>query len=494
MARKYSIGIDLGTTNTVLAWTPLEGDKPDVRVLPLPQAVAMSQMESLPSLPSFLYLATDSEVESRLLAVPDTPASRMVPGEFARRNSALAPGRTVTSAKSWLCNPKVDRSSPILPWDGDEDMDKVSPVEASCVYLRHLVAEWNRQNPGDSFAEQRIALTVPASFDMAARELTRQAALQAGFPDDFVLLEEPQAALYHWMDGMGDSWRRTMQHGDTLLVCDVGGGTTDLTLLQVQDEAGSLELTRLAVGNHLLVGGDNMDLALAHYVAQKFAQSGTKLNPWQSVSLWHSCRAAKEALLGDSRNDRYTLSVLGRGSKLIGGTISIEIDREEVESLLLDGFLPFCATSDRPQVQAASGFLQLGLDYEHDTAITKHVAAFLSDQDCLANERSPKHLLFNGGAFKAKKLRDRLLACLGQWSETGTPLPSWRSGGVGSSGGLWCRVLWMDQGTGRSAHPRRNSSKLLRRDGNLGTCRSRHASPPSSSLRCPFWHGRGNGM
>ena len=421
MPRQFSIGIDLGTTNTVLAYTLLGSENSRVEVLPLAQAVAPSQVDSFSSLPSFLYASTDQEIADRAYALPEANATRWVAGCDARSNSAVAPGRTVSSAKSWLCNPAVDRHSPILPWEADDDVERISPVDASAVFLRYVIDAWNRTFPEDSFINQKVSLTVPASFDMAARELTRQAALQAGLPNDFVLLEEPQAAVYHWIDQQGDSWRRSMTLGDTLLVCDVGGGTTDLTLLQVQEVAGELQLNRLAVGNHLLVGGDNMDLALAHFASQRFAAQGTKLNPWQSISLWHSCRTAKEILLSDSNVDRHTISVLGRGSRLIGGTVSIEITRDEVEEFLVDGFFPQCEASERPSKQPASGFLQIGLPFESDTAITRHVAAFLADQDCLGNDRSPKHLLFNGGAFKSHVLRRRLEQILATWSQDGKP-------------------------------------------------------------------------
>ena len=218
-------------------------------------------------------------------------------GELARRQAAEVPDRTVGAAKSWLCHSRVDRHQPILPWNAPAEVPKVSPVTATQRYLEHLVAAWEAAFPDAPIAEQHVVLTVPASFDARARELTREAALAAGLPEDFVLLEEPQAAVYAWLATTGDRWRQTLSVGDTLLVCDVGGGTTDLTLVGVTEEGGELSLQRMAVGNHLLVGGDNMDLALAHHVAGQFAEQGVKLDPWQSVALWHSCRTAKETLL-----------------------------------------------------------------------------------------------------------------------------------------------------------------------------------------------------
>src|SRR4029079_7743551 len=281
-------------------------------------------------------------------------------------------------AKSWLCNSRVDRHQSILPWGAPADVPKVSPVMASRRYLEHLVAAWEHAHPQAPLAEQQVILTVPASFDAAARELTREAALAAGLPENLVLLEEPQAAVYSWLTVMGDQWRKALKVGDTLLVCDVGGGTTDLTLVGVAEEGGELMLRRIAVGDHLLVGGDNMDLALAHFMAGKFGEKGVKLDPWQSVSLWHSCRTAKETLLSEGGPKKHPLSVLGRGSKLIGGTVTIDVDRKHASELLLEGFFPTAAATDRPARRRQSGFQEIGLPFESDTGITRHLAAFLS--------------------------------------------------------------------------------------------------------------------
>ena len=248
--------------------------------------------------------------------------------------------------------------------------------------------------------------------------MTREAALAAGLPQDLVLLEEPQAAVYAWLADRGRRWRQSLSLGDTLLVCDVGGGTTDLTLVGVAEEQGELVLQRLAVGNHLLVGGDNMDLALAHFVAGRFAEKGVKLDPWQSVALWHSCRTAKEALLagGPEGVEKYPIAVLGRGSRVIGGTVSIEVDRAAVSRLLLDGFFPQCQVTDRPAGRAVAGFRELGLPYESDTAVTRHLAAFLQSHGGAQGEPvRPTHVLFNGGVFKSEALRGRLLDVLGRW-------------------------------------------------------------------------------
>jgi hypothetical protein len=282
--------------------------------------------------------------------------------------------------------------------------------------LEHLAEAWGAAFPDAPLAEQFVVLTVPASFDASARELTREAALAAGLPQDLILLEEPQAAVYAWLTTTGERWRKLLKIGDTLLVCDVGGGTTDLTLVGVADEQNELVLRRIAVGNHLLVGGDNMDLALAHHVAGLFAEKGVQLDPWQSVALWHSCRAAKETLLSPDGPEKHSIAVLGRGRKLIGGTVSVEVDRRSVTDLLMEGFFPSCKISDRPIQQRASGFREIGLPYQSDTAVTRHLATFLEAQG--RDEGTavrPTHVLFNGGVFKADMLRRRLLDVLGDW-------------------------------------------------------------------------------
>lgn len=416
MAAKYCIGIDLGTTNSVLAYTPLDVEKPDVKLLPIPQLVAPGTVDSRTMLPSFLFLGGKSEAASGAYDLPWQQGREFAVGEIARRQSADLPERTVGAAKSWLGHSRVDRHQAILPWGAGDEVPKVSPVTASRRYLEHLVAAWKQAFPDAPIADQHVVLTVPASFDASARELTREAASAAGLPESLVLLEEPQAAVYAWLTAMGDRWRKVMHVGETLLVCDVGGGTTDLTLVGAAEEGGELTLRRIAVGNHLLVGGDNMDLALAHHVAGLFARKGVQLDPWQSVSLWHSCRAAKEALLAKDGPKKHPISVLGRGSKLIGGTVTVEVEKSAVAELLAAGFFPDCAATDQPRRQRASGFQELGLPYENDTAVTRHLAAFLqthgNDDD---GPIRPTQVLFNGGVFKADLLRSRLLDVLKTW-------------------------------------------------------------------------------
>jgi hypothetical protein len=413
---QYVVGIDLGTTNSVLAYAPINAERPQVQLLPVPQVTAPGTVENRTSLPSFLYLAPEHEATAGTLDLPWQSGQLQVAGEWARKQSADAPQRTVTAAKSWLCHSKVDRHQPILPWNAPAEVAKVSPVTASKRYLEHLRSAWEQAFPDAPLASQQVVLTVPASFDAAARELTREAALAAGLPQSLVLLEEPQAAVYAWLTSMGDRWRRALKVGDTLLVCDVGGGTTDLTLVGVAEERGELMLRRIAVGDHLLVGGDNMDLALAHFVAGKFAEKGTKLDPWQSVSLWHACRAAKETLLPEEGPKKHPVSVLGRGSKLIGGTVTVDVERQAAADLLLEGFFPLAPLSAKPARRRQSGFQEIGLPFESDTAVTRHLAAFLSAHGDNGTAVQPTHVLFNGGVFKALPFRNRLMEVLGSWA------------------------------------------------------------------------------
>ncbi|MEQ9410542.1 MAG: Hsp70 family protein [Fuerstiella sp.] len=423
MNATYAIGIDLGTTNCVVSYVRLDEKAPQSELLPIPQLVDRGTIESRSSLPSFTYLATDAESQSGGCDLPWNKKPDFAVGEFARRQSADNPDRTVGAAKSWLCHAAVDRHARILPWQAPAGNPQISPVEASLRYLEHLVESWNAAFPEAAVAEQQVVLTVPASFDPAARELTRDAALRAGLPENLVLLEEPQAAVYAWLQLMGDDWRKTLTAGETLLVCDVGGGTTDLTLVDVVDEDGNLELRRRAVGDHLLMGGDNMDLALAFHASQLFEQQGVKLDPWQSVSLWHACRAAKEKLLAADGPETHTVSVLGRGSKLIGGTVSVELQRDAAAKLLTEGFFPKVGPNEKPQRQMTTGFQEIGLPYEQDTGITRHVADFLNRHGQGEQPLQPTWILFNGGVFRAERLGQRLMDVVGSWYESGAPKP-----------------------------------------------------------------------
>lgn len=415
MAAKYVIGIDLGTTNSALAYARLGGENPQVQTLPIPQLVAPSTVEPRSVLPSFLYIAAEHERTTGAYDLPWEQGCEFAVGELARRQAADVPTRTVTAAKSWLAHSRVDRHQALLPFNAPADVKKVSPVAASRRYLQHLAAAWAAAFPDAPISEQQVVLTVPASFDASARDLTREAALSAGLPDSVVLLEEPQAAVYAWLADVGDRWRKQLHVGDTLLVCDVGGGTTDLTLIRVTEEHGELALQRIAVGNHILVGGDNMDLALAHTMAEAFKAKNVELDPWQSVALWHSCRNAKESLFGADAPSKHPVTVLGRGSRLIGGTISVDLERATAASVLLDGFFPLCGIHEKPAKRRASGFREIGLPFESDTAITRHLASFLTAQGNESGPVRPTHVLFNGGVFKAPQLRERVFEVVGNW-------------------------------------------------------------------------------
>ncbi len=432
-APRYTVGIDLGTTNSALAYadTTSPGD-PTINHLAIAQIVQAGSVEDRPLLPSFLYLPGPNEVPAGSLKLPWAADRDYAAGEYARTQGSQVPTRLVSSAKSWLCHPNVDRRAAILPWKAPEDGRRVSPLEASTFYLRHLGEVWNysiaKTTAANRLKHQDVILTVPASFDAAARELTVEAARAANL-ENVTLLEEPQAAFYAWLEASHDRWRELVEVGDVILVCDVGGGTTDLTLIAVGEEDGNLALTRVAVGDHILLGGDNMDLALAHAVAAKLAKDGTKLDTGQMLTLWYSCRAAKERLFADSKLPTTPVTVLGRGRRVVGGTIKAELTRDELETVLLDGFFPDCPADAVPQVQRTVGLTELGLPYANDPAITKHLAHFLQRNAELIGERAsarrgkkrtpqPTAVLFNGGVFKAEPMRERLVATLNRWAKS----------------------------------------------------------------------------
>lgn len=423
----YVIGVDLGTTHSVMAWaggdaTP-EGT-PSIQIAPVPQVVAPGEVKPRPLLPSFLFLPGPHDVPPGSLALPWSEDPGWVVGQFARERGAEIPNRLVASAKSWLCHPGVDRTAPILPWDSPADVRKVSPVEASTLYLRHLKDAWNhtigRNDPNGAMERQDVYLTVPASFDAVARELTVQAARAAGL-EHLTLLEEPQAAVYAWLAAHEDTWRDILHVGDVVLVCDVGGGTTDFSLIEVIEENGALGLRRIAVGHHLLLGGDNMDLALAHAVRGKLAAAGTRLDAWQFRGLWHQCRQAKEKLLSTPALESVPLSVLGRGTSLIAGTVRTELTRRDLEHTLLDGFFPECPLDTEPVQTVKVGVREMGLPYETDPAVTRHLAAFLNRHLRGHGPAAPTHVLFNGGVMKPRTVRDRLLHVLARWYPQAPP-------------------------------------------------------------------------
>lgn len=428
---RYAVGIDLGTTHCVMAAVDLTAsDQDDVAqwTVSIPQLTAPGAVEDRPMLPSFLYLPHPDELRPDDRTLPWGEQPPFVVGELARAMGGRTPIRLVSSAKSWLCHPGVDRRAAILPVEAPDEVERVSPLQASMRYLEHLRAAWDQHYPDASLTEQDVVLTVPASFDPAARELTAEAAEAVGL-GHLVLLEEPQAALYHWILAARGEWRKQVRVGDIILVIDLGGGTADFSLIAVTERDGSLELVRVAVGDHILLGGDNMDLALAHAVRAKLAEQGTQLDPWQLQGLTHGCRNAKEILLGDAAVETVPVVVPSRGSKLIGGTLRTELTRDEVTRNLVEGFFPWVDASARPTSRARAALTKLGLPYAQDPAMTRHLAAFLARQvgatrdlagfeDRLPGGASflhPTAVLFNGGVFKARSLLDRTLEVLNGW-------------------------------------------------------------------------------
>ncbi|WP_233888977.1 Hsp70 family protein [Paraburkholderia flagellata] len=442
---RYSIGVDLGTTHCALSYVDLtasDGEKTQQGVLNVTQLTAPGTLESPDLLPSFLYLPHAGELTPGDLTLPWTTTREYAVGELARSRGAGTPIRLVSSAKSWLCHPGVDRRAAILPNDAPPEVTRVSPLESSVRYLTHLREAWDHAHPEAPFGEQEITVTIPASFDPAARELTAEAAQAAGYAN-MTLLEEPQAALYSWIQKSGGAWRKEVKVGDIILVVDVGGGTTDLSLIAVIEREGNLELHRVAVGEHILLGGDNMDLALAHVVARKLAAAGTQADPWQLRALTYACRSAKEALLSDASVDTVPIVVPSRGSKLIGGSIRTELTRAELTQIILEGFFPQVDAAARPAVRTRVGLTQLGLPYAQDAGVTRHLAAFLGRQvQALAELEGfgappagatflhPTAVLFNGGVFKSPLLSQRVLDILNGWLAAEGAAPARLLGGA----------------------------------------------------------------
>lgn len=410
---KNIVGIDLGTTNIVVTTVDLaaaQAEEPAlIKIVPVLQEFAKSTIEERDAMPSFLF-----ERLKEKEALPWPAESPHIIGEFARERGEEIPDRLVSSAKSWLCNPRIDRREAILPWNAGENITKLSPVDALVLFLKHIRQDWNRNNPKNKLEQQKVVITIPASFDAAARDLTVEAANRAGLPE-VILLEEPQAAFYAWISQTKAPWREQVKKGDIVLVVDVGGGTTDFSLIAVDEKQGDLELNRVAVGNHILLGGDNMDLTLAFHARAKLEADKKKINNWQTVMLSHQCRRAKETLIADPDKKSVPLTIAGRGSSVIGGTIKTAIERKDAEHILIDGFFPPCALSDEPHEDADHGFKELNLAYAADAAITRHLAAFLQRQSDHEEYRYPKAVLFNGGVFQAQMFRERLVEVVNSW-------------------------------------------------------------------------------
>ena len=412
---QYIIGIDLGTTNVAVSYLNAEEAEEAVpELFAIIQITDQGERDKRATLPSFLYLPDDKEVSKKALDLPWAAERDYCVGAFARKNAQLLPGKVISSAKSWLCAQNVDPDSKILPWNHEDPSRKISPVTATQRFLEHLRDAWNDSIGADDakakFQKQDIVLTVPASFDAVARDMTMQAAKKARL--EVTLLEEPQAAFYSWLQAHNENWRDRVAAGELILVCDIGGGTTDFSLIKVTDEGGDLDLQRVAVGNHILLGGDNMDLAMAYGVAARLLEKkGMKLDQYQIAGLTHACREAKEVLCADASAGPQKLTVLGRGSSVVGGTVTTEVTMEQMQESLVDGFFPLCSIDDSPQQSTKAGLRTFGLDYEADPAVTKHLAAFLSRH----GDELPAAILFNGGVTKANALTSRIVETINGW-------------------------------------------------------------------------------
>lgn len=427
---RYIVGIDLGTTNSAVAFVDTKGrarPSPEIQAFAVPQLVAAGESAPRPMLPSFLYLVGEHELPPGAAMLPWRNESARIVGEFAREQGARVPSRLVSSAKSWLCHGGVDREAEILPWGAPREVPRVSPVEATAAYLAHVRDAWNHTKAaGDAASKleaQDIVLTVPASFDEAARELTLEAARRAGL-SRLTLLEEPQAAFYCWIVSHHDAWQQQVRAGELILVCDIGGGTTDFSLITVVETPTGPGFRRVAVGDHLMLGGDNMDLALAHQV--EAGMGGARLDTEQWSALRFACRTAKEKLLAESgAPERWPVTIAGRGSRLIGGGIRAELTREDVQRLVRDGFFPQIPRDEEPSKGAKLGVQEFGLPFVADPAITRHLAAFLrrhrgeaagqGGSDPSDRPARPDAILFNGGALAPRVLRDRIVEVVTSW-------------------------------------------------------------------------------
>lgn len=416
---RFIVGIDLGTTNSAVCYVDTEPENWQVQTFAIPQIVAPGQIESRETLPSFHYQSEEAEIAESALAMPwENEKTSVAVGVFAREQGKLAPGRVTESAKSWLCHSGVDRTSPLLPWHGSAEVEMYSPVEVSAKYLSHIRHGWNAEHPDAPLEDQDVVITLPASFDEVARELTVDAAKLAGLNRDRVV-EEPQAALYAWINAHQENWQELVTPGQTILVCDIGGGTSDFTLIRANsDDNGKAQLHRVAVGNQLILGGDNLDLNLAQHVEKKLNQE-TPFTPRQWEGLVRICRLAKETLLGPDAPQQYTISFSEGDSELIDGGLQTELTKDEVQELLLSEFFPIVGVDERPQ-RVQSEFQKFGFPYAADAAITRHLAAFLSDH-VTENESQPSKatrpdvVLFNGGVFQSSLIQDRIVHQIECW-------------------------------------------------------------------------------
>ena len=416
----YLVGIDLGTTHTVVAYTKADKSSADIQIFAVEQLVAPGQVAAKPLLPSVRYHPAEGELSEadRIFAAAGETA---VIGEAARVLGAKSQGRFVSSAKSWLSHPSVDQTAEILPWGGGDNVKKISPLDASASYLAHVRTVWRHRFPDAPLEEQAIVITVPASFDEAARSLTLEAAKLAGLTD-VRLLEEPQAVCYDWLRRNQHQIKEVLANVHLLLICDVGGGTTDLTLIKVEQGENEPKLTRIGVGDHLMLGGDNIDLALAHLAETRLVTDNKKLSPADLSQLLEQCRIAKERLLADDAPEAINVTLLGGGSRLIGGSRSTSLTRDEVRQIALDGFFPLSGLHDLPD-RKRSGIVEFGLPYSAEPAVSKHIAGFLKLHQQAGSEALngqsyvPDALLLNGGVFRSQPITQRTIDVISSWSD-----------------------------------------------------------------------------
>lgn len=427
---QYTIGIDLGTSNCAVACASLESASSRIVDFPIRQLIREGQIADHALLPSALYFPNVPESASPLLKLPWPEFAPWIVGQFARWRGAKVPGRLLTSAKSWLCHSGVDRTAPILPWGGADEVSKISPVRASALLLSHIREAWNHAHPEAPIQSQEVVITVPASFDEVARSLTVNAAREAGY-EHFTLVEEPQGAFYHFSYRHQKNLAQILEHVRLVLVADVGGGTTDFTLVQVAASPDGPLLKRIAVGDHLILGGDNMDNALARRVEEKL--SGRKLSTAQWIQVVQAAREAKESLLSAGAPTEFKISIASEGSKLLGGTFAATLTRAEVEALVLDGFFPRTGGADLPRTARVTGIQEMGLPYVPEPAITKHLAAFLSQHARAGFEAlglppdsaglpRPDAILLNGGVFNSATVAARWVEVLSSWWPASTAI------------------------------------------------------------------------
>jgi hypothetical protein len=419
---RYFVGIDLGTTNSVVNYVDSLSEDNEFTVFPIPQVVESGVIAERESLPSYIYLPDDNEFIPHSFDLPWVNDEQFCIGLFAQKNAALVPNKVIASSKSWLCMESVDRQAKILPWQRGNVAKQLSPVHSAFLILDHIKNAWNNAMASDDescrLENQQVVLTIPASFDAIARDLTIKAAEQAGL--HVTLLEEPLAAFYAWLEDNSGRWREDVSPGDVILVCDIGGGTSDFSLVNVLDRDGVLEFERLAVGHHILLGGDNMDLTLAHIAAMKYQkEQGKKLSAQQIMGLTHACRQAKENLLSEDCTEPQRLTVLGSGSSVIGGSITIELTPDDVKMPILEGFLPLCDLGETVKTDDRSGIRALGLNYAADPAITRHLSSFLTEH-CTSKGIFPNCILFNGGVAKSDVLQQRIIHAIQRWIPEGS--------------------------------------------------------------------------